>query len=417
MPVMQTFPCNGRYYTPPDRPLAVLCLDGCSDEYLNAALAHQRMPHVAEMILRGHRSVVRGALPSFTNVNNTCIITGVPPAITGISGNFFLDPETGEAVMMNSAAYLRCPTILAAAAAAGRRVAIVTAKDKLCSILSHELSGTGSICFSAEKADQAKKDTHGIDDVESLVGLPTPPIYSADASVYVLRAGVALIESGRADFLYLSTTDFIQHKHAPEEEEALAFMAAIDEQVGRLLNLGAVVGATADHGMNAKNDASGRPNILYLQECLDAQFGPGHRVICPVTDPYVRHHGGLGSMVSVHVAPNTSAEKIAAWVAEQTGITEVHDRIHAAHHLELPPDRIGDLVVLAGRDLVIGIRHEDHDLSQLNGSLRSHGGRYEEMVPMLLSERLQGTHAQMASQDPRNFDIFDFTCHAGGNRP
>ena len=157
------FSVNGRTYAPPPRPIVVICIDGCADDYLSATIARERMPNVQRMSVDGYRGMARSALPSFTNVNNACIASGAPPTITGISGNFFLDPETGDEVMMNAASYLRCGTILAAAAQAGRRVAVVTAKEKLRDILSHNLKG---IAFSSEKADQATLETHGIDDVE-----------------------------------------------------------------------------------------------------------------------------------------------------------------------------------------------------------------------------------------------------------
>ena len=199
-PATTPFTANGRSYRPPPRPVAVVCLDGCADEYLDAALARGRMPCLARLAVEGWRGLARAALPSFTNTNNASIATGVPPAAHGISGNFFLDPETGEEVMMNSARYLRAGTILAAAARAGRRVAIATAKDKLREILAHDLAG---ISFSAEKAREARRETHGIDGLEELAGMAAPPIYSAGASLFVLRAGAALLERGRADFLYL----------------------------------------------------------------------------------------------------------------------------------------------------------------------------------------------------------------------
>jgi phosphonoacetate hydrolase len=81
--------------------------------------------------------------------------------------------------------------------------------------------------------------------------------------------------------------------------------------------------------------------------------------------------------------------------------------------MELPADRIGDLCVLSGRDVVLGRTPADHDLSLLSGGLRSHGGRYEEMVPMVLSEPLNAHYARKAAGDPRNFDVFLFTCNGG----
>jgi len=402
------FTVNGRTYDPPARPIVVICVDGCGDEYLSTSIAHGKMPHVARLARDGYRGFVRGALPSFTNVNNAAICTGLPPSGTGIPGNYFLDPETGEEVMMNSAKYLRAETILAAASKAGRKVAMVTAKEKLRDILSFGMTG---IAFSSEKANQAQLDTHGINDVEQLVGAPTPPIYSGEASLYVLRAGVALVAAKRADFLYLSLTDYMQHKFAPEAPESLEFYAAIDREVGKLLELGALVGITADHGMNAKTDAQGLPQVIFLETALNRHFGPGFRVICPITDPYVVHHGALGSAVAVHVPGGVEFEDLERWLWEQRGITEVYDRKLAALKLELPEDRLGDFFVMSARDVVLGRTPEHHDLSALKVPLRSHGGRYEEMVPMVLSAPLKPAYRAKAAGDPRNFDIFDFTCN------
>ncbi len=402
------FSINGRTYDPPRAPVVVICVDGCGDEYLSTSLAHGRMPNLARMILRGYRGLVRGALPSFTNVNNASIVTGVPPSVTGIAGNYFIDPESGQEVMMNSSRYLRCGTILAAAAKSGRKVAMVTAKNKLLDLLSHDLEG---IAFSSERANEAEEATHGIGDVEELLGRPTPPIYSAEASLFVLAAGTELIERGLADFLYLSLTDYMQHKFAPDSPDSLEFYGAMDSEIGRMLDLGAVLGLTADHGMNPKTKSDGLPNVIYLESLLEERFGPGLKVICPITDPYVVHHGGLGSEVMVYLPSELQTEAIAEWILRLEGITEVHDRRTAAAKLELPADRIGDLLVLSGRDVVVGRSPQHHDLTLLKGGLRSHGGRYEEMVPMVISHRLSDRYTAKTNADPRNFDVFDFVCN------
>ena len=366
------------------------------------------MPNLLRMSQHGYRGLVRGALPSFTNVNNCAIVTGTPPCETGIGGNYILDPETGEEVMTNSSRFLRNETILAAASAAGKRVAMVTAKDKLRELLAKGMRE--GIAFSAEKADETTVAEHGIADVCSLVG-PKPPIYSADASLYVLHAGVNLIESERADFCYLSLTDYMQHKYAPEDPASLDFYAALDGYLGQLLQLGAIVAATADHGMNAKCLPDGTPHVVYLETELRREFGADVRVICPITDPYVVHHGALGSAVTVYLPSGADRAAAGRWLLARDGITEVYDREMAVQKLELPGDRIGDLFVLAARDVVLGRTPEHHDLSQLEETLRSHGGRYEEMVPMVLSEPLSPTYYRRAQQDPRNFDIFDFACN------
>ncbi len=403
----QVFLVNGKSYQPSAKPIVVICIDGSADEYLDTTMAFDRMPNLKKMATQGYRGMVRGALPSFTNVNNSSIVTGVSPAVHGISGNFFYDAAKDQEVMMNSSEYLRAETILAAAANAGRKVATVTAKEKLRDILSHKMKG---IAISAEKANQVKKETHGIDKVEEVVGHNTPAIYSADASLFVLRAGVAFIKKGLADFLYLSLTDYMQHTYAPEAEESLAFYEAMDKEIGKLLEVGAIVGATADHGMNAKVKTDGKPNVLFVEDMLEEKFGGnGFRVICPITDPYVKHHGALGSYVVVHLSDKSKINEVRNWLSLQPGITEVYDKATAVHILEQPEDRTGDLVVMSGRDVVVGRRPQYHDLSALDGTLRSHGGRYEEMVPMVISRPLNAVYKMKAAGDPRNFDIFDFT--------
>jgi len=393
-------------YLPPSKPIVVICMDGSADEYLDTTLVHDRMPNLKKMILQGYRGMVRGALPSFTNVNNSSIVTGVSPAVHGICGNFFYDAEKDEEVMMNASNYLRAETLLAAAAHAGRKVAVVTAKEKLRDILSHQLN---RIAFSAEKAAQANLQTHGIENVEELIGQKAPVIYSAEASLFVLRAGVALLEKGMADFLYLSLTDYMQHTYAPDTEESLAFYEAQDVELGKMLQLGAVIGATADHGMNAKVKTDGTPNVLFIETMLNEKFGSGFRVICPITDPYVKHHGALGSYVLVYVEDAAKIEAVKNWLGQQIGITEVYNKETGCRILEQPADRTGDLFVLSARDVVIGKTAAHHDLKALDGTLRSHGGRYEEMVPMIISEPLNAIYKLKAQGDPRNFDIFDFT--------
>ena len=388
-----------------------MCLDGSADEYLDAAIARGRMPNLQKMSIEGYRGLARGAMPSFTNVNNASIVTGVPPSVHGIGGNYFYDTTANQEVMTNSARFLRADTIFPAATRAGRRVAVITAKDKLRDMFAHGLVEKGGIAFSSEKADQAKRATHGIENTEKIVGLPTPPIYSADASTYLFRAGVKLLEQNLADFLYLSTTDYIQHKFRPEEADALNLYAAIDEQLGRFLQLGAVIGITADHGMNSKQKADGSPNVIYLESELTKKYGPGFRVILPITDPYVVHHGALGSFAVVHLPEGLTARRkfnILHFLNHLPGVTEVYGK-NAADKLQLPADRLGDMVVISGRDVVLGRTPEYHDLKAIEGGLRSHGGRYEEMVPFVFSHPLKPDYTAKALADPRNFDVFDFT--------
>ena len=392
---------NGRRYRWPDRPLVVLCVDGCEPDYLERAIAAGSMPWMAAVRERGTWRRADCVIPSFTNPNNLSIVTGAPPAVHGIAGNYFWDPETGAEVMMNDPKYLRCETILATFSAAGAQVAVVTAKDKLRRLLGHGMTG---ICFSSEKANETTEAEHGIDDALAFVGRPLPSVYSADLSEFVLAAGVTLLERRRPDITYLSTTDYVQHKHAPGTPDANAFYRMMDGYLARLDALGATVALTADHGMNAKTDASGAPRVVYLQDVLDGWLPGGHaRVILPITDPYVVHHGALGSFATVYLPEGAASAEIGSRVAALPGIDLVCSRTDAAARFDLPPDRIGDLVIVSARDYTIGTSAARHDLSGLDAPLRSHGGISEQVVPLVVSRPARVNPGRRL----RNYDLFD----------
>jgi phosphonoacetate hydrolase len=394
---------NGRTYHWMKHPLVVVCVDGCQFEYITDAVAAGAAPFLGRLLAgAGSRFMADCVMPSFTNPNNLSIVTGVPPSVHGICGNYFFDAERGEEVMMNDPRHLRVGTILAAFSAAGAKVAVITAKDKLRKLLGHRMKG---ICFSSEKADQVTLAENGIENVLELVGMPVPSVYSAELSEFVFVAGVKLMQSVRPDLMYLSTTDYIQHKAAPGTPLANDFYAMIDRNLAQLDELGATIVLTADHGMNAKHGADGQPKVIYLQDSLDAWLGTAKaRVILPITDPYVVHHGALGSFALVYLPELVPHNAVAERISALPGIETVLTRAEAAARFELPSDRIGDLVVVSRIDTVIGTSRERHDLSGLDVPLRSHGGSSEQKVPLLIN-RLIGK--QPETRRWRNFDAFD----------
>jgi len=394
---------NDRTYRWMDRPLVVVCVDGCQLEYITAAVAAGVAPFLSRLLAgSGTAFLADCVMPSFTNPNNLSIVTGAPPSVHGICGNYFFDSERGEEVMMNDPRHLRVGTILAAFSDAGAKVAVITAKDKLRKLLGHRMKG---ICFSSEKADQVSLAENGIENVLERVGMPVPSVYSAALSEFVFVAGVKIMERERPDLMYLSTTDYIQHKAAPGTPPANDFYAMMDSNLARLDQLGATVVITADHGMNAKHDAAGRPNVIYLQDTLDAWIGRGKaRVILPITDPYVVHHGALGSFALVYLGDDAARGAVAERIASIPGIELVSTREEAAARFELPADRIGDLVVVSKLDTVIGTARDRHDLSGLDVPLRSHGGLSEQKVPLLVNRPVGD---QPAGRRWRNFDAFD----------
>jgi phosphonoacetate hydrolase len=345
-------------------------------------------------------------VPSFTNPNNLSIITGRPPAVHGIAGNFFYDPASKTEVMMNDPKFMRAPTILKAFHDAGAKVAMVTAKDKLRLLLSHGLDFASgrAIAFSSERADKATKKDNGIDSVLALVGLPVPEVYSAGLSEFVFAAGVKLMEGFRPDLMYLSTTDYIQHKAGPGTRIANDFYAMIDGYLAKLDQLSATILATADHGMNDKHNEDGSPNVVYLQTLFDQWIGKDQaRVILPITDPYVAHHGALGSFATVHVPPGADLWMLIDKLKQVEGIDLALPRAIGCERFELPPDRVGDIVVVSARHKVLGTAPEKHDLSGLDEPLRSHGGLAEQKVPIISNRKLSLPWGRKL----RNFDAFD----------
>jgi phosphonoacetate hydrolase len=396
---------NGRTYQQPAVPTVVICIDGSEPGYIERAIAAGVAPTFARFMKTGANLIAECVIPSFTNPNNLSIITGRPPAVHGIAGNFFYDPGSGTEVMMNDPRLLRAPTILAGFHDAGRKVAMVTAKDKLRLLLSNGLDYTKgrAIAFSSERADKATTAENGIDDATRFVGMGVPDVYSAGLSELVLAAGVKLAETFRPDLMYLSTTDYIQHKCAPGSKTADDFYAMIDRYLDRLDALGCVVVATADHGMKDKHHADGSPDVLYLDPLFEGWLGPGKaRVILPITDPYVVHHGALGSFATVYLPQGADVADLIRKLEATAGVELALTRAEACERFELPPDRVGDIIVVSTGTKTLGTAPSRHDLSGLTEPLRSHGGLSEQRVPMISNRKV----ALPPGHRLRTFDAF-----------
>ncbi len=393
---------NSKTYAWPQEPIVVVCVDGCEPDYLTEAMKAGVMPWLSRIVKSGSDLIGDCVVPSFTNPNNLSIVTGAPPSVHGICGNYLYDRESGQEVMMNDPKFLRAETILAAFSKAGAKLAVVTAKDKLRKLLGKGMTG---ICFSAEKADETTIAEHGIDNALAYVGRPLPSVYSADLSEFVFAAGVKLLKDCRPDIMYLSTTDYVQHKAAPGAKPANDFYQMMDGYLSQLDAMGATIVLTADHGMNDKHKADGTPNVIYLQDVLDGWLGAAKaRVILPITDPYVVHHGALGSFATVYLPDDTDQAATIARIAALPGIELAVDRATGCRKFELPEDRMGDVVVVSERNTAIGSAAKKHDLSGLTVPLRSHGGMTEQKVPVIVNRKLK---ALPNGYRLRNFSAFD----------
>ena len=406
------FAVNGTDYRWPRRPLVVVCIDGGDPAYIEHGVAAGIIPNVERYLREGFHTVAHGTMPSFTCPNNMSIVTGRPASVHGISGNFYLDRATNEPVAMTGPELLRVPSVMSELSRHGARVASVTAKDKLRRQLQKGMDlANGSVSFSSQHADRCTLEENGIEDVLEFVGRPLPDMYSADLSLFVLDAGLALLEERRPDLLYLSLTDYIQHAHAPGEPEADRFYAEMDARFGRFEALGATVALTADHGMNEKTNDDGTPRVVWLQDLLDAELGAGAcTVICPITDAFVGHHGALGGFVRVYCREGLALERVIDAIADVPGLERALSREAVTREFDLPFDSEGDVAVLGDERTVIGAREADHDLTGLKGHrLRTHGSVHEADVPIILSRPVRDEYARRA-EDARlhSYEAFDY---------
>ena len=402
---------NGRSYPIPKTTAIAICLDGCEPAYLDAAIADGLMPTLKRMRETGTDRLAHSVIPSFTNPNNLSIATGRPPSIHGICGNFLFDPDSGEEVMMNDVRFLRAPTIFQKFYEAGAKVAIVTAKDKLRALLGSGMAfdEDRARCFSAEKSASSTLTEHGQDAAADWLGMPQPDVYSAQLSEFVFAAGVKLMQEWSPDVMYLTTTDYIQHKYAPDDAEAKSFYRVFDTYLQQLDAMGAAIVVTADHGMKPKHLADGSPAVVYVQDLMDNWLGDAAaRVILPITDPYVVHHGALGSFATAYLPETADIADIVAKLQATAGITDVLTKAQAVDRFELPADRIGDIVMVSGENMTIGTSEHRHDLAALDVPLRSHGGLTEQEVPFIANRVLD-----LPSQPVlRNFDAFFYATTA-----
>ena len=390
----------------PSSTAIVICLDGSQKEYFEEASKLDLTPNIDSFKKSGEDLLVNSAIPSFTNPNNISIVTGRPSSVHGICGNFFYTPSTGEEVMMNDPQFLRAPTIFQKYYEQGAKIAIVTAKDKLRKLLSHGLKFNESraICFSSEKSDQANLNENGIEDVNKWLGMEVPNVYSQGLSEFVMAAGVKILNEFNPNIMYLSTTDFIQHKYAPGDEVANAFYAMFDRYIGQLnVNNNSII-VTADHGMQPKSRSDGSPNAIFLQDILDEALGKNiSKVILPITDPYVVHHGALGSFATVYLSDKSKINDAIEQINKIEDIEVVLTNKEGCAQYDLPTDRMGDIICMSSQNSTIGSAEKAHDLSKLKEPLRSHGGLHEREVPFISNKKINLNDANIKLN---NYDAF-----------
>ena len=331
------------------RPIIIICIDGFDPDYLEAA----EMPNLREIGRKGFITTGRSMMPSVTNVNNVSIVTASYPAEHGICSNYRWDRDTGEGTYVEAAEYIRSRTMFRRADELGMTSIVVTAKDKLRTLVGVD----ATMAVSSERAP---------DWIASAVGDP-PEVYSLEVNGWVVDVGNFLMKQRPVDIAYLTTTDFAMHMNPPDHPDALRHMAILDDAIGRIAadHPDAAILVTADHGMNAKTE------MVDLKAVLSAR-GIESNPVAIIKDRYVLHHSNLGGCMYIYLDPANVREAIEV-LRDTSGVDDAITREAAADRFDLRPDGIGDIVATASQSVVFG----DADEVSIPDGLRSHGSVHE----------------------------------------
>jgi phosphonoacetate hydrolase len=374
------------------RPKKVLMflVDGFDPEYVQPA----RMPRLAALMKAGASTLDgRGVLPSLTNVNHISFLTGTYPARHGLSTNFYYDRSTRTDVFMEQVSFVQEPLVFEHFKAKGWSTALVTAKEKLTKLLRRGLD----VCVDMKSHPEVHR---------AAAGAP-PEIFSLEINHWVFRMAREVALRERPDFLYVATTDYPQHMLAPDAPDMQRYLAASDEALGRLLDVydsaETLVILTADHGMNAKVRSVSPVGVL-------AEAGIRTHGVPLIRDGLYAHHRDLGGALYLYFDDAGAAREARTLLARTQGIDEVVPNAEAGRD-HLPPERVGDLICWAARDVALGV-WTDGPAARRESGLRSHGSKHEQRIPMLLAG--PGVRAGAEIQGGRTIDLMPTLCHLAG---
>lgn len=333
----------------------IMVIDGLDPGYLEQC----DTPNLRELSGKGFMTLGRAMMPTVTNVNNVSLLTASYPESHGITSNYRLDRTDGREVYMESADYILSETLFQRARRMGATSLLVTAKDKLRTLLGRD----ANLALSAEEP---------LDWVVEAIGEP-PDIYSLEVNGWVIRAARFILSRRPADLVYIATTDYAMHTYPPESAESQQHMTILDEAIGELVAAlpEAQVLITADHGMSSKT------RMIDLEAAL-AKHGIKARAVPVIKDRYVVHHSNLGGSIFVYLDDGSLDEALDIL----RGIAGVDDALsgdEAAVRFRLHRQHIGDIMVLGAQDVVFG----DSTKVTMPANLRSHGSLYEERVPII----------------------------------
>ena len=340
------------------RKVLIICIDAGGHDYLAAS----EIPNIRKLGNAGFYKHIHSVIPSITNVNNVSIATGAFPDEHGITTNYHVDRESGKGEFIEDNRFLLAPTLFEHAKTVGfaEKTALLVTKKKLLRMLE---SGA-DIAIAAEEPPAEYVEAIG----------PTEEIYSAEINYWLFRALRRVLLDANPDLVYCSTTDWVQHKYAPEDWPYRHHMAELDWIIGEIVadNPNREIYITGDHGMLPKTRALNPARWL-------TEHGVPASTIPIIKDRYVAHHGNLGGAAYIFLQHRDNCPRAIEMLRGAPGIEEAYAVEEAVEKFRLHPDRIGDIFILADRDTVFG----ELEQVQMPVSIRSHGSRHESNVPII----------------------------------
>lgn len=344
------------------RKIFIAVIDGCAPEYLTRETA----PGIYRLADKegSFAKTVLAAVPTVTNVNHACILSGCFPKDTHVVGNYYYDRATGKQGFIEGTGFMKAPTVLEKYQSAGGKTALLTVKGKIL-----EVFGSGAdLGISVQTPDYA---------LLSRLGLPDPPqVQSPDSSQWIFQAAYACLEKESPDLVYCTTNDFVMHHYDCTSEIARRQIAAIDRWICRIHELDPEreIYITADHGMNRKT------TLIDLQALSDEA---GFHMTCvpPLKDRYIENHlYQEGGALYLYLHRPSEAEEILTFLDSLPAVEQVLPAEEAARLYHLPEKEIGDYVAFAAKSCAFG-EVAEHVLH--TEKVRTHGSLYERTVPLI----------------------------------
>ncbi len=339
----------------------ILVVDGCAPEYISAEYAPQLHELAAQT---GFAKRVQCAMPSVTNVNHACILSGRWPMDTGVIGNYYYDPQTGEEGFIEERGYMKAETLLQYYKRLGKTTALFTVKGKVLGVY-----GDGAdIGLSAQEPDPDILKRYDL--------TQAPAIDSVEATEWIVHAASECVRRDNPDLMYCTTNDFIFHHYPPGSPQANAQIKAINDIICQIARTDPdrQIFITADHGMNQKHTI-----VNFAQIAKNSGFD----VFClpPLKDRYIENHiYQEGGMLYVFLKNPVQAADFRSFAEAHPMVERVLDNREAAVQYFLPPDKIGDFVLMAGPDIAFG--EVEGEMIHTDES-RTHGSLYEREIPLI----------------------------------